>query len=58
MGETRLSFIDSDLSYWGIHYDSIDYKSVSTYQNSMRILQGYCWPNYIPRSFLYILLYQ
>jgi hypothetical protein len=54
----RLSFIDSDLLYRGIHYDNIDYKSVSTYQNSMQILQGYCWPNCIPRSFLYTLLYQ
>ena len=58
MEETRLSCIDSDLLYRGIHYDSIDNKSVSTYQNSMRILQGYCWPNYIPRSFPCNLLYQ
>jgi hypothetical protein len=58
MGKTRLSFIDSDLLYRGIQYDSINYKTVNTYQNSMRILQGYCWPNYIPRSFLYNLLYQ
>ena len=58
MGKTRLSCIDSDLVYRGIHYDSINYKTVSTYQNSMQILQGYCLPNYIPKSFLYTLLYQ
>jgi len=40
-----------------IDYDSIYYKSVGTNQNNMRILQGYCWPNYIPRSFLDTLLY-
>ena len=58
MGKTRLSFIDNVLLYRGIHYDSIDYKTVNTYQNSMRILQGYCLPNYIPKSFLCSLLYQ
>ena len=57
MGKLRLYFIDSDFLHRDIDYDSIYYKSVGTNQNNMRILQGYCWPNYIPRSFLDTLLY-
>jgi hypothetical protein len=55
MGEMRLSFIDSDLLYRGIHYDSIDYKSKhlpKQYADFARVLLAKLYTKKFPVQFI------